>query len=181
MVSLKCLRCKVLLEGDSEGPDCPLGGISLRATGNYGSTVWDPVGDDLMFTAWLCDYCFNFLRHSKEYLVFERIEARHDRKEVTMEEAMGGYTPKVTKLNEWQDPTDEQEVLEDLVLLDALASVFDEMPVPEGIEHSEDDIRMFTLEGMPPFVTDKEALEVLELLKALDFTGEDDWAYKPGC
>ena len=68
---LRCIKCDCRLEG--EYIDCPDEGVSLRATGNYGSAVWDPIDDDVMFTAWLCDPCVSRLARSNHF-VYEKVE-----------------------------------------------------------------------------------------------------------
>ena len=85
MIVLRCIKCDCRLEG--EYIDCPDDGVSLRATGNYGSTVWDPVHDDVMFTAWLCDVCVSRLSRSKHF-IYEIVERQPiKRTQISAEEA----------------------------------------------------------------------------------------------
>lgn len=95
---LRCIRCDAVMSGDNI--DCPHDGISLRATGNYGSVVWDPIDDNRMFTAWLCDRCFKAMLWFKEYFMFEYISRKQERQEITMEQAMDdNFKPRVKKIN----------------------------------------------------------------------------------
>jgi len=114
------------LEADFDCVDTPLGGLSLRATGNYGSTVWDPLNDDMMFTAWLCDECFTTLKGSGEHFVFERISP--SREEISVEEAMG-FIPKVKKINIFHGPEGKELSEEELQKIDE-----DFMKMPDLLE-----------------------------------------------
>lgn len=96
----------------SEFMDCvdsPDNGISMRATGNYGSAHWDPPGEGTMFTAWLCDDCFQDVLLCDEYFVFEEYYSHFIRKRITLRQAMGQpYNPKVRKINEFVPPPENR-------------------------------------------------------------------------
>ena len=61
---MKCVRCNKALELD-DTPHCPLDGISLEASGNWGSSVWD---DDRRAWLVLCDECFMDLVNEPKYV-----------------------------------------------------------------------------------------------------------------
>ena len=68
----KCVRCDTSIEHD--GLETPYDAISLVATGNYGSRIWDPLYDDKRFVCWLCDECFvKMVKDRTGHLYFERI------------------------------------------------------------------------------------------------------------
>ncbi len=76
----KCLICEKELESDKWGTT--YGATIWRSEGNYGSSVYDPIGDSSQYLeAYVCDVCLVGKKHLLEEVHFQRKFEVLERKE----------------------------------------------------------------------------------------------------
>jgi hypothetical protein len=76
-VKVNCIVCSKELDCDCDSMECPMGGTGFTATGNWGSTLFDPVGEKIARSSIsttlhtvICDECLrekaHFVRQKKQ-------------------------------------------------------------------------------------------------------------------
>ena len=67
-LTMKCIRCNKEMPLDNNCPHNPMSGLSLEATGNWPSSVWD---NERRVWFVLCDKCAEPLIYNAEYCLEE--------------------------------------------------------------------------------------------------------------
>lgn len=107
-----CISCDKTLEKDPHGSDFTgqdvipsiYGAVIFRGTGNYGSTVYDPMDGGHFLEVYLCDECI--LKKAEKIF---HITSERKREEVTLVQNFNDYRERETKQHEYIEQYSDME------------------------------------------------------------------------